>query len=158
VYTVLYTIWINNTTATIAQLRTAITKRRLQTVPLPDFFSIPHPFTDLGAACFEPLSVSFPGPYNHSTQKDAFLSWPERPVQGDTIQRAMPEVPETRYVVSLPDLLFFTNCIERHYSYECKAGAQERPYIARPSRTQQLFNPKLLPKLSSETPNALQEK
>ncbi|KAK4104052.1 hypothetical protein N658DRAFT_420159 [Parathielavia hyrcaniae] len=48
--------------------------------------------------------------------------------------------------------------LTRHYSYECKAAPQERPYIARPSRTQQLFNPKLLPKLSSETPNALQEK
>ncbi|KAK3309050.1 uncharacterized protein B0T15DRAFT_526025 [Chaetomium strumarium] len=47
---------------------------------------------------------------------------------------------------------------ERHYSYECKATPQERPYAARPSRTQQLFNPKLLPKLSSETPNVLQEK
>ncbi|KAK4241337.1 hypothetical protein C8A03DRAFT_41278 [Achaetomium macrosporum] len=47
---------------------------------------------------------------------------------------------------------------ERHYSYECKAAPQERPYVGRPSRTQQLFNPKLLPKLSSETPNALQEK
>ncbi|KAK4122326.1 hypothetical protein N657DRAFT_657170 [Parathielavia appendiculata] len=46
----------------------------------------------------------------------------------------------------------------RHYSYECKAAPQERPYIARPSRTQQLFNPKLLPKLSSENPNTLQEK
>ncbi|KAL2173226.1 uncharacterized protein P884DRAFT_212602 [Thermothelomyces heterothallicus CBS 202.75] len=47
---------------------------------------------------------------------------------------------------------------ERHYSYECKAAPQERPYVARPSRTQQLFNPKLLPKLASETPNALQER
>ncbi len=47
---------------------------------------------------------------------------------------------------------------ERHYSYECKAAPQERPYIARPSRTQQLFNPKLLPKLSNAKPNDLQER
>ncbi|EGO61055.1 hypothetical protein NEUTE1DRAFT_120118 [Neurospora tetrasperma FGSC 2508] len=42
--------------------------------------------------------------------------------------------------------------LERHYSYECKASAAERPYIPRPSRTQQLFNPKLLPKLTSAVP------
>ncbi|KAL2159735.1 hypothetical protein VTH06DRAFT_2304 [Thermothelomyces fergusii] len=49
-------------------------------------------------------------------------------------------------------------CLKRgHYSYECKAAPQERPYVARPSRTQQLFNPKLRPKLASETPNALQD-
>ncbi|KAI0858143.1 zinc knuckle-domain-containing protein [Xylaria cubensis] len=47
-------------------------------------------------------------------------------------------------------------CLRRgHYSYECKAAAQERPYIARPSRTQQLLNPKLVPKLASDTSNAL---
>jgi hypothetical protein len=49
-------------------------------------------------------------------------------------------------------------CLERHYSYECKAAPQERPYVPRPSRTQQLFNPKLLPKLTNETPDALQKK
>ncbi|KAJ5489657.1 hypothetical protein N7539_004547 [Penicillium diatomitis] len=38
----------------------------------------------------------------------------------------------------------------RHYSYECKATAQERPYKARPSRTQQLLNPTLVPKLSED--------
>ncbi|KAJ5935895.1 hypothetical protein N7454_005193 [Penicillium verhagenii] len=43
----------------------------------------------------------------------------------------------------------------RHYSYECKATAQERPYTARPSRTQQLKNPNLMPKLSTENPNML---
>ncbi|KEF61230.1 uncharacterized protein A1O9_02795 [Exophiala aquamarina CBS 119918] len=42
-----------------------------------------------------------------------------------------------------------------HYSYECKASAQERPYISRPSRTQQLLNPKLVPKLSNDSPNHL---
>ncbi len=47
---------------------------------------------------------------------------------------------------------------ERHYSYECKAAPQERPYIARPSRTQQLSNPKLLPKLSNEVPDVLLKK
>jgi hypothetical protein len=39
-----------------------------------------------------------------------------------------------------------------HYSYECKATTQERPYIPRPSRTQQLFNPKLQPKLTEAAP------
>ncbi|KAI0017677.1 zinc knuckle-domain-containing protein [Xylariomycetidae sp. FL0641] len=49
-------------------------------------------------------------------------------------------------------------CLKRgHYSYECKGSVQERPYIARPSRTQQLLNPKLVPKLSSDVPDALQK-
>ncbi|KAI5857146.1 zinc knuckle-domain-containing protein [Tricharina praecox] len=39
-----------------------------------------------------------------------------------------------------------------HYSYECKSVAQERPYISRPSRTQQLFNPKLQTKLTEAAP------
>ncbi|KAI4724147.1 hypothetical protein E4T49_08104 [Aureobasidium sp. EXF-10728] len=39
-----------------------------------------------------------------------------------------------------------------HYSYECKAQAQERPYISRPSRSQQLLNPKLKPKLANIAP------
>ena len=39
-----------------------------------------------------------------------------------------------------------------HYSYECKAQAQERPYISRPSRSQQLLNPKLKPKLTNIAP------
>ncbi|GKT50963.1 uncharacterized protein ColSpa_11144 [Colletotrichum spaethianum] len=42
---------------------------------------------------------------------------------------------------------------ERHYSYECKEPAQTRPYVSRPSRTQQLRNPKLMPKLTNETPD-----
>ncbi|EGR47852.1 uncharacterized protein TRIREDRAFT_108635 [Trichoderma reesei QM6a] len=46
----------------------------------------------------------------------------------------------------------------RHYSYECKAPAQERPYVSRPSRSQQLRNPKLVPKLTSDTPNPLEKK
>ncbi|KAH6647655.1 zinc knuckle-domain-containing protein [Truncatella angustata] len=45
-----------------------------------------------------------------------------------------------------------------HYSYECKANVQERPYIARPSRTQQLSNPKLIPKLTEAAPPELQKK
>ncbi|CAI7599774.1 unnamed protein product [Penicillium bialowiezense] len=45
-------------------------------------------------------------------------------------------------------------CLKRDI-YECKASAQERPYIPRPSRTQQLLNPELVPKLSSENPNEL---
>lgn len=50
-------------------------------------------------------------------------------------------------------------CLGRgHYSFDCKASAQERPYIPRPSRTQQLLNPELMPKLSSENPNELLRK
>lgn len=45
-------------------------------------------------------------------------------------------------------------CLKRgHYSYECKAGLQERPYKARPSRTQQLLNPRLAPKLTNDAPD-----
>ncbi|KAK0635635.1 hypothetical protein B0T17DRAFT_503147 [Bombardia bombarda] len=51
-----------------------------------------------------------------------------------------------------------SNAKKRHYSYDCKAAPQERPYVPRPSRTQQLFNPKLLPKLSNEVPDALMRK
>ncbi|CVL11388.1 uncharacterized protein FPRN_07798 [Fusarium proliferatum] len=47
---------------------------------------------------------------------------------------------------------------ERHYSYECKATAQERPYVSRPSRSQQFRNPKLVPKLTNETLNPLEQK
>ncbi|RDA90821.1 hypothetical protein CP533_0514 [Ophiocordyceps camponoti-saundersi (nom. inval.)] len=36
----------------------------------------------------------------------------------------------------------------RHYSYQCKASAQDRPYVSRPSRSQQLRNPKLVPELT----------
>ncbi|KAI9738518.1 MAG: hypothetical protein M1818_005415 [Claussenomyces sp. TS43310] len=46
----------------------------------------------------------------------------------------------------------------RHYSYECKAVAQELPYVSRPSRSQQLANPKLVPSLTSEVPQALLRK
>ncbi|KII86851.1 hypothetical protein PLICRDRAFT_113730 [Plicaturopsis crispa FD-325 SS-3] len=35
-----------------------------------------------------------------------------------------------------------------HYTYECKAPA--RPYVSRPSRTQQLENPRVLAKLRAE--------
>ncbi|KAF2127060.1 hypothetical protein P153DRAFT_398434 [Dothidotthia symphoricarpi CBS 119687] len=50
-------------------------------------------------------------------------------------------------------------CLKRgHYSYECKATTQERPYVSRPSRTQQLLNPKLKPKLTTEVPNELLRK
>ncbi|KAI1806809.1 zinc knuckle-domain-containing protein [Daldinia bambusicola] len=49
-------------------------------------------------------------------------------------------------------------CLKRgHYSYECKTTTQDRPYVPRPSRTQQLFNPKLVPKLASDTTDALQK-
>ncbi|KAJ6142669.1 hypothetical protein N7471_002122 [Penicillium samsonianum] len=50
-------------------------------------------------------------------------------------------------------------CLGRgHYSFDCKASAQERPYVPRPSRTQQLLNPELMPKLSSDNPNELLRK
>jgi hypothetical protein len=50
-------------------------------------------------------------------------------------------------------------CLKRgHYSYECKVTAQERPYQSRPSRTQQLLNPKLKPKLTTEVPEDLLRK
>ncbi|KAG6016906.1 hypothetical protein E4U54_000147, partial [Claviceps lovelessii] len=38
------------------------------------------------------------------------------------------------------------------------ASSQERPYVSRPSRSQQLRNPKLVPKLTSDTPNPLEKK
>ncbi|KAK1150293.1 hypothetical protein N8T08_000195 [Aspergillus melleus] len=40
-------------------------------------------------------------------------------------------------------------------NYECTVTAQDRPYTSRPSRTQQLLNPKLRPQLSTEVPNDL---
>ncbi|CCU82382.1 hypothetical protein BGHDH14_bgh01719 [Blumeria hordei DH14] len=50
-------------------------------------------------------------------------------------------------------------CLKKgHYSYECKAVAQERPYVSRPSRTQQFFDPKLVPKLTSAVPQELTRK
>ncbi|KAL7793541.1 zinc knuckle domain-containing protein [Trichoderma ceciliae] len=50
-------------------------------------------------------------------------------------------------------------CLKRgHYSYDCKASTQERPYVSRPSRSQQLRNPKLVPKLTSDTLNPLEKK
>ncbi|OAR01553.1 hypothetical protein LLEC1_03805 [Akanthomyces lecanii] len=53
--------------------------------------------------------------------------------------------------------IIVANFAERHYSYECKATAQERPYVSRPSRTQQLCNPKLVPKLTNDAPNPLEK-
>ncbi|GFF47138.1 hypothetical protein IFM51744_06497 [Aspergillus udagawae] len=40
-------------------------------------------------------------------------------------------------------------------SYECTVSAQERPYTSRPSRTQQLQDPNLRPKLTTDVPNEL---
>jgi len=45
-----------------------------------------------------------------------------------------------------------------HYSYECKESVTERPYVSRPSRTQQLMNPKLVPELAQEVPEDLAKK
>ncbi|RSL76599.1 hypothetical protein CEP51_009804 [Fusarium floridanum] len=47
---------------------------------------------------------------------------------------------------------------KRHYSYECKAASQERPYVSRPSRSQQFRNPKLVPKLTNDKLNPLEKK
>lgn len=42
-------------------------------------------------------------------------------------------------------------CLKRgHYSYECTAAQQERPYVSRPSRTQRLLNPKLAPRITEQ--------
>ena len=51
--------------------------------------------------------------------------------------------------------VLLTDLNSRHYSYECNVSAQDRPYLTRPSRTQQLQNPNLKPKLSTEVPNDL---
>ncbi|KAK4172005.1 zinc knuckle-domain-containing protein [Triangularia setosa] len=60
---------------------------------------------------------------------------------------------------STPTSVQCQKCLKRgHYSYECKASAQERPYIPRPSRTQQLFNPKLQPKLTNAVPDDIEKK
>jgi len=60
---------------------------------------------------------------------------------------------------STPASVQCQKCLKRgHYTYECKASAQERPYVPRPSRTQQLFNPKLVPKLTNEAPPQLEKK
>ncbi|KAL8859556.1 MAG: hypothetical protein Q9178_003955 [Gyalolechia marmorata] len=48
--------------------------------------------------------------------------------------------------------------MESKHSYECQAAAQQRPYVSRPSRTQQLANPTLRPKLNSDVPNDLLRK
>ncbi|KAM3501921.1 hypothetical protein MY11210_009236 [Beauveria gryllotalpidicola] len=39
-----------------------------------------------------------------------------------------------------------------------QSTAQERPYVSRPSRSQQLRNPKLIPKLTNDAPNPLEKK
>ncbi|KAI2470886.1 zinc knuckle-domain-containing protein [Annulohypoxylon bovei var. microspora] len=60
---------------------------------------------------------------------------------------------------STPASVQCQKCLKRgHYSYECKASSQDRPYVPRPSRTQQLFNPKLVPKLASDEPSTLPQK
>ncbi|KAG5979496.1 hypothetical protein E4U55_005102 [Claviceps digitariae] len=76
----------------------------------------------------------------------------------------MSEVLEARYVNPVANSNPFylhpesLTVLARHYSYECKASSQERPYVSRPSRSQQLRNPKLVPKLTSDTPNPLEKK
>ncbi|KAK1073923.1 hypothetical protein LTR12_001330 [Friedmanniomyces endolithicus] len=49
-------------------------------------------------------------------------------------------------------------CLKRgHFSYECTASKQDRPYVSRPSRTQQLLNPELAPKIVEATKPAAAE-
>jgi hypothetical protein len=61
---------------------------------------------------------------------------------------------ETRYVPVHDSFILNADIrSSRHYSYECKVTAQERPYLARPSRTQQLQNPKLRPQLTTDVPD-----
>ncbi|KAF4507968.1 hypothetical protein G6O67_004410 [Ophiocordyceps sinensis] len=60
---------------------------------------------------------------------------------------------------STPASVQCQKCLERgHYSYECKASANERPYVSRPSRSQQLRNPKLVPKLTNDALQPLEKK
>lgn len=73
-------------------------------------------------------------------------------------QHSLPEVLKTRYVFCVEPQERRADRVSRHYSYECKAPSQERPYLSRPSRTQQLLNPKLVPRLTSDVPNDLLRK
>ncbi|KAI0175313.1 zinc knuckle-domain-containing protein [Pestalotiopsis sp. NC0098] len=58
-----------------------------------------------------------------------------------------------------PSTVKCQKCLKNgHYSYQCTSTVQDRPYIARPSRSQQLSNPKLVPKLTEATPPELQKK
>lgn len=84
--------------------------------------------------------------------------WRAQPV--DTGQCPVPKMLKTRYVPASNCLMRLCEltCLARHYSYECKSSTQERPYVSRPSRSQQLRNPKLVPKLTSDTPNPLEKK
>ncbi|KAF4334334.1 hypothetical protein FBEOM_11828 [Fusarium beomiforme] len=70
-------------------------------------------------------------------------------------------VVQTKTEIARPEENVFSMYLtykKRHYSYECKATAQERPYVSRPSRSQQFRNPKLVPKLTNETLNPLEKK
>ena len=64
----------------------------------------------------------------------------------------MSEVSQDRYV-ELPQhqeprrTIILTPSLSGHFIYECKGS---RPYISRPSRTQQLENPKVLAKLKAD--------
>ncbi|RGP65348.1 hypothetical protein FLONG3_9244 [Fusarium longipes] len=51
-----------------------------------------------------------------------------------------------------------TRSKEDWLDWQNKTTAQERPYVSRPSRSQQLRNPKLVPKLTNETLNPLEKK
>nr|pir hypothetical protein 1A9.280 [imported] - Neurospora crassa [Neurospora crassa] len=128
-----------------------------------------HWCLDLSQLSISPLTPCYTT-HQSTTESHSFTSngqnWnssPNSTYPGTTNQRH-PQVskPSRRSFTSLID--HFTSLAEiikqdtqltfpeRHYSYECKASAAERPYIPRPSRTQQLFNPKLLPKLTSAVP------
>jgi len=44
-------------------------------------------------------------------------------------------------------------CLQKgHFSYECQAATHSRPYTSRPSRTQQLVDPRLRPQITNTAP------
>jgi zinc knuckle protein len=92
---------------------------------------------------------------NHESVRQRTDDW--RSFEGNS-DHPVPKMLEERYVQPTPSSWAQSLPQLRHYSYECKAVAQERPYVSRPSRTQQLLNPKLMPKLTSDVPQELLRK
>ena len=90
----------------------------------------------------------------HGINRAATIGGPSKASASTMCQKCLKKDMST---LSLPWILM-ANSSSRHYSYECKANAQERPYVSRPSRTQQLSNPKLVPKLTSDVPQDLTKK
>ncbi|KIL64637.1 hypothetical protein M378DRAFT_582393 [Amanita muscaria Koide BX008] len=59
----------------------------------------------------------------------------------------VPKMSQTRLETCSESLTRSSRFIIGHFIFECKS---ERPYVTRPSRTQQLENPRLLAKLRAE--------